>query len=786
MHRRRCTHRPPMRRQSSQPSLDGSTSATRSRCVQVSAIRAFYTARHHELHPTDVRGARAGSGSAKPQPVMPSWRASTAGRTTTPAQPRRDARSCRRAARPVPSTSAHRADTLPGSDAATVNDVMPPRTPEGAPPRHAGPAQRHDSGGSAQSSDTMPPPMSAGCRCVPETSSKSARHTMRMPRSAARWRGVPARRTGRWPCSRRLHRLAAASQAGAGGISCDGREHFEEAIAGGEAPCSRARTRPPRDRRTGPTARARARRCAATAARSVVMSTTCRKRTGAGTATTLILACPSATIERRWSEDEPDLVDDRRRGGPVVGTASRAEMRAANLRHRGVGVLVRTRAATSWCIVGPAGRTCGRATGISPLAACSSRARTGSTVLAASWPKRPASRPTLDVLGTGTYEDDDVRVVGRIFVATHDGPFTFVDGEVEQIELVPWNELRAWTSSTDAAPTRCRWCCPCCPTEDPREDSSWRRDSRARAASSAGTDTCQLVADRCRCRCPPRSRAASCRDGDSTTRSGAEEFAPHAPRTPRASLGSARRRCCRGRRRRGSQRRDAGRAGCPTSDRTCPGRAGSRRACRTRRRARRRRRGRLAARAGGDRTTHVTVQSRSACASSAKRACCSCHVSPRSPMQTSPACFICRCDHTHECWLGYTDTVTVSDSAIGLAARDADHLVDGNARLLHHADRLVAADDARAGVGRDALGAVEVVEVRVADDDPVALVDVVGGEPGAGRVGGPVDVRVEEDRQAGRAQPERRAAVPVECRRHGLPATEVRTPGCRTSRRAGR
>ena len=33
---------------------------------------------------------------------------------------------------------------------------------------------------------------------------------------------------------------------------------------------------------------------------------------------------------------------------------------------------------------------------------------------------------------------------GRIFVATHDGPYTFVDGEVERTDLVPWHEVRAW------------------------------------------------------------------------------------------------------------------------------------------------------------------------------------------------------------------------------------------------------------------------------------------------------------------------------------------------------
>src|SRR4051795_5079083 len=58
MHMRRCTHRPPMRRQSSQPELEGSTSATWSRCVQVSAIEASYRA-DRELHPADADGAFA-------------------------------------------------------------------------------------------------------------------------------------------------------------------------------------------------------------------------------------------------------------------------------------------------------------------------------------------------------------------------------------------------------------------------------------------------------------------------------------------------------------------------------------------------------------------------------------------------------------------------------------------------------------------------------------------------------------------------------------------------------
>ncbi|MBO0687588.1 MAG: hypothetical protein J2P45_30940, partial [Candidatus Dormibacteraeota bacterium] len=42
------------------------------------------------------------------------------------------------------------------------------------------------------------------------------------------------------------------------------------------------------------------------------------------------------------------------------------------------------------------------------------------------------------------FEDDDVRVVGRAFAITHQGPFTFADGEVEAVEWVPPADLDRW------------------------------------------------------------------------------------------------------------------------------------------------------------------------------------------------------------------------------------------------------------------------------------------------------------------------------------------------------
>src|SRR5262249_31043386 len=83
---------------------------------------------------------------------------------------------------------------------------------------------------------------------------------------------------------------------------------------------------------------------------------------------------------------------------------------------------------------------------------------------------------------------------------------------------------------------------------------------------------------------------------------------------------------------------------------------------------------------------------------------------------------------------------------------------------------LVAPDEPGARVPHDPLGAPQMVEVRVADDDPVAGVHGVGRQPRAGRARNAIDVRVEEHRQARGAQAKGRAAVPIE-RRHATSAT---------------
>jgi 8-oxo-dGTP pyrophosphatase MutT (NUDIX family) len=58
----------------------------------------------------------------------------------------------------------------------------------------------------------------------------------------------------------------------------------------------------------------------------------------------------------------------------------------------------------------------------------------------------------LQELGGGTYDDGDVSVLGRVYLARHDGPFTFPDGEVVASERVPLDEVEAWIASHDLCP----------------------------------------------------------------------------------------------------------------------------------------------------------------------------------------------------------------------------------------------------------------------------------------------------------------------------------------------
>jgi isopentenyldiphosphate isomerase len=55
-------------------------------------------------------------------------------------------------------------------------------------------------------------------------------------------------------------------------------------------------------------------------------------------------------------------------------------------------------------------------------------------------------------LGHGAYEDDDVRVMGDVFLARSDGPFRFADGEVVESGWVAPGELDVWLATHATTP----------------------------------------------------------------------------------------------------------------------------------------------------------------------------------------------------------------------------------------------------------------------------------------------------------------------------------------------
>jgi isopentenyldiphosphate isomerase len=141
------------------------------------------------------------------------------------------------------------------------------------------------------------------------------------------------------------------------------------------------------------------------------------------------------------AEERVEVVDP---DGRVERVTTRADMRAANLRHRATyvvvqrangDVLVHQRAA--WKDIWPSrwdiafGGVCSVGEGWLESATRELAEEAG-------------IHAELVDRGPIVYESDETRVVGRVFVATHDGPFTFADGEVTATEWVPASELRAW------------------------------------------------------------------------------------------------------------------------------------------------------------------------------------------------------------------------------------------------------------------------------------------------------------------------------------------------------
>jgi 8-oxo-dGTP pyrophosphatase MutT (NUDIX family) len=136
----------------------------------------------------------------------------------------------------------------------------------------------------------------------------------------------------------------------------------------------------------------------------------------------------------------------------VVRVVTRAEMRSRNLPHRAVYVLLvdgggrllaHRRAA--WKDVWP-GRwdvAFGGVAGVGEPPLENARRELAEEAGVAA---------PLERLGSGAYEDTEVRVVGDVFLARCDGPFTFGDGEVVETAWVPLADLPAWLAGRPLCP----------------------------------------------------------------------------------------------------------------------------------------------------------------------------------------------------------------------------------------------------------------------------------------------------------------------------------------------
>jgi isopentenyldiphosphate isomerase len=149
---------------------------------------------------------------------------------------------------------------------------------------------------------------------------------------------------------------------------------------------------------------------------------------------------------------EQELVDALDDDGNVVGTVTRGEVRADNLWHRSVfivvvnatdEILVHRRA--EWKDLWPdrwdiaVGGVVGAGEPWELAAARELAEEIGVSV-------------ELGYLGEDVYADDEVREVARVYHARTEGPFTFADGEIVEAAWVPVAQLREWLATRAVCP----------------------------------------------------------------------------------------------------------------------------------------------------------------------------------------------------------------------------------------------------------------------------------------------------------------------------------------------
>ncbi|MFZ4718997.1 MAG: NUDIX hydrolase [Ilumatobacteraceae bacterium] len=139
------------------------------------------------------------------------------------------------------------------------------------------------------------------------------------------------------------------------------------------------------------------------------------------------------------AEELVDIVDADDR---VVRTVTRAEMRAQRLLHRAVSIavlssdgrlLVHRRADTKDVWPGMWDIAAGGVVGAGETYDVAARRELAEEL--------GVEADQLVDLGGGRFEDDAVALLGRGYLCTHDGPFTFTDGEIAEVRWVDRADL---------------------------------------------------------------------------------------------------------------------------------------------------------------------------------------------------------------------------------------------------------------------------------------------------------------------------------------------------------
>ena len=153
------------------------------------------------------------------------------------------------------------------------------------------------------------------------------------------------------------------------------------------------------------------------------------------------------------SNSPHEEVEEVDRSGNVIRVISRREMRATAARHRAVFIavlssahelLVHRRALTKdiwpgWWDVAVGGVM---APGETAENAANRELQEELGI----------SNIALVPLGSGAYDDSDVRLISASYLCRHDGPFTFSDGEVIESAWVPLTEVLDWLRTHQVLP----------------------------------------------------------------------------------------------------------------------------------------------------------------------------------------------------------------------------------------------------------------------------------------------------------------------------------------------